>query len=209
MVWSIGFDDGFLVTHSMMELDGDLRKIEYVDTTREMKTVGGGFETGELNCGRPIKPDYVPTKFAWGGAKNRKLPDAIYGRGMLLVSERIKSIIERIEPGTHQFFPIDVFYKSNKALAAKMYFLNICTRLDSVDQELTTAKMDYSMWRPDKGGELVFNLDQIGNHHLWHDKHVHNGRMISDELHDAMIEQGISGLVFNKEKTNVEWQPWR
>ena len=192
----------------MTELDGDIRKIEYVEGPADWNSLGGGVETGKLNLGRAIKPDHVPTKFEWGGAKNRKLPDAIYGRGMLLVSERIKSIIERIEPGTHQFFPIDVFYKSNKGLAAKMYFLNICTRLDSVDHDLTTAKMGNTMWRPDLSGELVFNLDQIGNHHLWHDKHVYNGRMISDELYNALIQQGISGLVFNKRKNNEEWQPW-
>ena len=205
MVWNIGFDDGFLVTHSMMEMDGDRKRIEYVDTTPDWPGVGGGFAAGELNLGRAIKPDYVPTKLEWGGPKNRKLPDAIHGRSMLLVSDRIKSIIEQLESGVHQFFPIDVFYKSNKELAAKMFFLNICVRLDSVDHELTTAKMGNVMWRPDLSGELVFNMDQIGNHHLWHDKHVYNGRMISDALHDAMVKAKITGLVFHKDKTNVEW----
>ncbi len=179
LVWSIGFDDGMGVTHSMKELDGDIRKIEYVDGTADWKSVAGGFEAGDLNCGRPIKPDHVPTKFLWGGPKNRKLPDAIWGRQMLLVSDRVKAIIERFEPDLHQFFPIDVIYKSNNELARKMYFLNVCTRLDSVDHELTTAKMGNVMWRPDLSGELVFKLDQIGHHHLWHDKHVFKARMKS------------------------------
>jgi hypothetical protein len=208
MVWNIGFDDGMGVTYSMKELDGDIRKIEYVDTTREMKTVGGGFEMGKLNCGRPIKPDNVPTKFEWGGPKNRKLPDAIYGRQMLLVSDRVKAIVEQFEPEVHQFFPIDVIYKSNNELARKMFFLNICTRLDSVDHELSTVTMEYNTWDP-ATGVFVFNLDQIGDHHLWRDKHIYYGLMISDALHDAMTQECITGLVFNKDKTNVEWQPWR
>lgn len=206
MVWNIGFNDGMGVTVGMMEMDGDLYKIEYVDTTPDWPGVGGGFAMGELNLGRPIKPDYVPTKLEWGGAKNRKLPDAIHGRSMLLVSDRIKDIIERYEPRTHQFFPIDVFYKSNKELAAKMFFLNICTRLDSVDRELATCKLQHGlMWRPDLSGELVFNMDQIGNHHLWHDKHISDGTYASEELYQAMVKAGITGLVFNKRKTNVEW----
>jgi hypothetical protein len=206
MVWNFGFNDGMGVTHSLLEVDGDIRKIEYVEGPKEWGSVGGGFPPGKLNLGRPIKPDNVPIKFEWGGPKNRKLPDALYGSGVVFASDRLKELIERFEPGVHQFFPIDIIYKSNKELAAKMFFLNICARLDSVDRELTTCPFpDEIMWRPDKGGTLVFNMDQIGNHHLWHDKHIMHGWMISDQLHDAFVAQKITGLVFHKDKTNVEW----
>jgi hypothetical protein len=205
MVWNIGFDDGLGVTYALTEMDGNLRKIEYEDATRERATNGGGFEPGDLNLGRRIKPDSVPAKFLWEGPRNRKLPDAKFSRGMLLVSDRLKNIIEEFEPGRHQFFPIDVLFKSGE-LAKKMHFLNICTRLDSVDRELTTSKLDYSIWRPDLGGQLVFNLDQVGKHHLWHDRHIHNGTYASDKLHDAIRSQQISGLVFSKRMTNVEWK---
>jgi hypothetical protein len=205
MVWNFGFNDGMGVTHSLLEVDGDIRKIEYEDTTPEFGTLGGLFKAGRLNLGRAIKPDNVPARFEWGGPKNRKLPDALYGSGVVFVSERLKAIIEHFEPGVHQFFPIDIIYKSNKELAAKMFFLNICTRLDSVDRDLTTSPFGGVMWRPDEGGTLVFNMDQIGNHHLWHDKHIMHGWMISDQLHDAFVAQKITGLVFHKDKTNVEW----
>jgi hypothetical protein len=62
------------------------------------------------------------------------------------------------------------------------------------------------MWRPDKGGVLVFNLGQIGNHHLWHDKHIFNGLYASDVLRDAAVEAGITGLVFSKRKDNTEFE---
>ena len=41
MVWNFGFDDGMGVTYSLMELDGDLRKIEYVDSTYDPDSIGG------------------------------------------------------------------------------------------------------------------------------------------------------------------------
>ena len=41
-MWSFGFNDGFDVTYSMRELDGDLKKIEYVDTTYDQRSLGGG-----------------------------------------------------------------------------------------------------------------------------------------------------------------------
>jgi hypothetical protein len=206
MVWNIGFNDGMGVTYSLMEMDGDIRKIEYVEGPKEWKSVGGGFEPGKLNAGRHLKPDYVPTKFLWGGPKNRKLPDALHGRGMLLVSEKIKIIIEKFEPAFHQFFPVDVNYKSSNELAQKMYFLNICTRIDSVDHELSTCELQYGiMWRPDIKGELVFNIEQIGDHHLWHDKHIMHGWLMSDALHDALTAESVTGLVFHKNKSNREW----
>jgi hypothetical protein len=211
VVWNFGFDDGMGVTYAMNLLDGNKRKIEYVDATWQPKTNGGVFEAGDLNLGRAIKPEHVPTKVQWEGPKNRKLPDALYGRSLLLVSDPLKDLIDGFEPSLHQFFPIDVFFKSSGELAKKMYFLNICTRLDSVDQELTTCELQSGrMWRPDLGGELVFNLEQIGNHHLWHDQHIFKGWMISDAQHDAMVEAKITGLVFHKDKDN-HWEPpaWR
>lgn len=205
MVWNIGFDDGMGVTYSMMEMDGDIRKIEYVDDPADWDALAGGFQQGKLNLGRAIKPDHVPTKLLWSGPANRKLPDAMHNRGMLKVSDRVKGIIEQLEPGLHQFFSVDVFFKANNLLARKMFYLNICARLDSVDRELTTCPMGSVLWRPDQGGELVFNLDQIGNHHLWHDKHILHGWYASDSLKIELVRADVSGLVFNKRKNNVEW----
>lgn len=202
MVWALGFKDGMGVTHSLLEMDGDLDKIEYVDGSADWGTVAGGFEAGDLNMGRALKPEYVPTKFLWGGPKNRKLPDVIYGRGVVLVSSRVKDIMERFEPGVHQYFPVDIIYKSSKELAEKMFFLNICTRLDSIDRKLTTATLSKGgMWKPETG-YWVFDLAAIGSHHFWHDKHIFLGWMVSDALKQAFEEGGIKGFAYNLRKDN-------
>ncbi len=205
MVWTFGFDDGMGVTYSLMELDGDLDKIEYEDRSLDGYSIGSTFEPGKLNLGRRLKATNVPTRFQWGGPKSRKLPDALKGRGMLLVSEKLKKTIETFEPGVHQFFPIELVFKKTGDHAAHVYFLNICNRLDSVDRTRTTAPFGGVMWRPDQSGDIVFDLTRVGAHHLWHDKHLFNGWMISDALHDAMIDAGITGLVFHKDKTNKDF----
>ena len=104
MVWALGFKDGMGVTHSLLEMDGDLGKIEYVDGPPDRPGLNGYFRPGEHQAGRAMKPEFIPTKFLWGGLKNRKLPDVIYGRGVVLVSIRVKVIMERFEPGVHQYF---------------------------------------------------------------------------------------------------------
>ena len=205
MVWTFGFHDGMRVTYSLMELDGDLRKIEYEDREWDPNSVGGTFEAGDLNLGRRLKSDNVPTRFQWGGPKSRKLPDALKGRGMLLVSEKLKKTIESFEPRVHQLFPVELVFKKNGGHAANMYYLNICNRLDSVDRDRTTWPFDKNSYEPTDGGILVFDLKKIKNHHLWHDKHIYFGWMISDVLHNAMINAGITGLVFHKYKTNKDF----
>jgi hypothetical protein len=206
MVWNFGFDDGMGVTCSLMELDGDLKKIEYENQEYDPHSVGGTFESGKLNLGRRLNSQYVPTRFQWGGPKSRTLPDALKGRGMLLVSEKLKGIVETFEPGVHQFFPIELVFKKDGDHAANMYFLNICNRLDSVDRNLTTWPFVKNSFEPADGKELVFDLEKVSNNHLWHDKHIYFGWMTTDALHDAMIAAGITGLVFHKDKTNEDFE---
>ncbi len=201
MVWSMGFDDGLPVTIARTALDGDRRKIEYVDTTREPFSVGGHFEPGKLQLGRAVKPDHVPTRILREGSKET-LPDVELAVGMYFVSDRFKEIVEGFEPGVHQFFPTD-FVSKDGSLQAHMYFFNVCNRLDSVDRDLTTAPFQSNLaWRPDEGGELIFDLKRIGNHHIWHDKHIYDGLYVSDALHDALVEAGITGLDFSMRKSN-------
>jgi hypothetical protein len=42
-------------------LDGNRKKVEYVDKTKDIFSVGCLFENGDLGSGRAIKPDHLPT----------------------------------------------------------------------------------------------------------------------------------------------------
>lgn len=196
MVWAMGFKDGIGYTVGHRELDGNPRKIEYVDTTREFWTVGGGFEVGELHAGRPIKPDFIPTRVARGGKKHG-IPDVVWGINMYFVNDRFRAVLEGLEPHVHQYFPVDMLWEDG-TLAQKMYMLNICNRLDTVSREASTARLSDSgrMWRAHTG-KIVFSLPRIGGHHLWIDKHISKGAFVSDAFHDALLKAGISGLDFS------------
>jgi hypothetical protein len=45
---------------------------------------------------------------------------------------------------------------------------------------------------------VVFNTSQIGRAHLWSDKHLLNAYWISDELGEALIASGYTGLRLTK-----------
>ena len=66
-VWTVGFDEGYNITLSADFPDGDLRKTEYVDRTKDVLSVGFDFPLGKKRLGRALKPDNIPTKFRWGG----------------------------------------------------------------------------------------------------------------------------------------------
>uniref|UniRef100_UPI00137578F6 imm11 family protein n=1 Tax=Roseibium sediminis TaxID=1775174 RepID=UPI00137578F6 len=172
VIYGIGTREEAPHTIECFPLDGDVDKIEYVDTTID-KGHTPLFDAGELYAGRAIKPDHVPTRVQWE-SKRYPPPDVLYKYGIYLVSNAFKDILERHEPGVHQFFPVDVVYKDG-SLARQMYFFNICNRLDGMDRERATAKFANVSFDP-RTGEFVFNLKQIGEAHAWVDKHVIYGR---------------------------------
>jgi hypothetical protein len=197
MVWSFGFgNDGAPVHVGHEALDGNRRLIEYVDTTIDWD--GGEnatFKPGLLHAGRPIKPDHVPTRVVrldrkWG------IPDVDWGVGMYFGNDKFKQVVEQLEPGVHQFFPVDMLWKDG-SLAQKMYMFNICSRLDTVSRKDSTAQKPKNYWKPETG-KLVFSLQRVGGHHIWIDKHVYHGRYMSDAMHDALQEAGVTGIGFER-----------
>ena len=200
MVWNIGFDDGNRYTMTHRPIDGDLRAIEYVDTSPDKE--GGEnllFKPGHFHAGRAFKPDHVPTKIVRTG-KKYGMPDAVYGLGLFLVNETFRQVVERLEPGVHQFFPFDMLWEEDGSFAKKMYIFNICARLDTVSRAASTATRHGASYWDEKPGKIVFSLSRIGNHHFWIDKFVFRGHFMSDAMHDALVEAGVTGLRFNPEE---------
>lgn len=193
-VWAMGRQEeaGFLVERTF--LDGDPRKIEYVDRTLDMGD-NATFETGWMYAGRDVKPKHIPTKMMWSSKKHRPY-DVFKQRGLILVSQEFKEIVERFEPDTHQFFPIEVVYKDGFH-ARQMYFFNICARVDTMSRAHTTAKMLHGISWDFTSGEFVFSKDQIGSRKVWIDKHVIHGLFFSNDIKDEIEKEKLTGAVFN------------
>ena len=169
-----------------------------------------------LFSGRRIKLDHVPKQMkAWSEGM---LPD--YGRsyGLMYVSDKFKAVVEAIEPEAHQFVPFEIVGAGKKHIA-DMWFMVVGNRLDSVDREHTTLalyrgvmwqlarEVPREYWPPHVGpgtpSKLCFNLSQIGEHHLWFDRHIGTSQVpfVSSELADALKSVGVTGASFFKEDT--------
>jgi hypothetical protein len=198
-------------------LDGDIDKVHVFDSTPD-----GGNIARRLGSGRPVKPEFLPTKIRWDEGL-LELPDFERSR-ITTLSERAKTLIESFEPGIHQFFPIEYLNDIDGGFLARRYILNVCNRIDSLDHDRTTFVLrhvhtttgfDIHYWAlisdmvhngethlippplsTDTKSKFVFSLKKIGNAHLWVDKYMlgKNGPWMSQALMDALKRSGFTGL---------------
>lgn len=197
-------------------MDGDVHAVQVVDQTPD-----GGIPIDNYHVftsGRAVDPTFMPTKVHWKDRHHHPVPDFDNGP-VLNVSARAKVLIEQYEPGVHQFLPVDFFDIDRKFLESR-WFLIVCNRIDSIDREHTQGMMlvRNMMWRtyrdvarrrpedvptgvdPLVPPKLVFSLTQIGGAHVWHDKHMSSGEIISDQLANAILAAGMTGLRLSESK---------
>lgn len=198
-------------------LDGNPHQIAVADTTPD-----AGFDlrtasTYPANQGRPILTENVPTRIEW--QEDAPVPDVLTQHGMIVISERVREIIEQIESGVHQFLPVAYLDRNGNSLADRYYFI-ACNRLDSVDREhstmilfngrrwntaLVVGRIDSSQIPPgfdiDATPKLVFNSAGIGERHAWSDMFLPLvAPYISDALAKALIAEDFIGLALGEEE---------
>ncbi len=208
MVYYLGYQTVGEYKVNIRNLDGDPQKIEAVDTTPDD---GLSIIRHPTTSGRPIKTEFVPTKIQW--QDKQPVPDVDQPFGMLSVPDRFKEIVEQIEPGVHQFLPVEFVDVAGNHLAHRWFFI-VCNRLDSVDREHTTMVLaNGKLWMPERNlpaeersvtfdpnlePKLVFNDGQIGTMQAWHDKFDLYGPFVSDALGQALLETNLSGISLSK-----------
>ena len=184
-------------------LDGDPSAIRYVERYVKFSSdIGSDFvRTPHITTGggAPVRWDDAPTKGRMGGPR-RKLEEYSVAFSLLLVGERFREIIERFEPGVHQFFPIDVVWKDGSP-AGRHYFFNIVHTLDALDPELTTLDRDpvasnfFQLKLDDPAHKAVYSTQRMGGHHIWVERHLPS-ISISAELGAALKQAKLKGLDF-------------
>ncbi len=155
-----------------------------------------------LEHGVFLDPDRVPKAVRVVG-QSRPL-DYQMSRGASIVSERFKYLVETLEPGVHQFFPMDMIRAARSI--GTCYLWNICNERDSVDRALTSYKLVKGVkWRTqyEEAGceikiedpKLVFNLDQIGQAGFWRDRKLSpTGIYASETAGRKLLAAGVTGL---------------
>jgi hypothetical protein len=165
----------------------------------------GGLYVGydrSLLSGRRVKREGLPTRVRW--SDKRPVPDfQISYAPTMIVSQLFRDVVEHVEPGVHQFEPVEYVGKDGVHVA-NMFVFVICNRIDSVDRERTTMYRFKNFWQaagPTGGSRLVFNAAQVGDHHLWIDKYLPDFRLASSDFVTAAREARLVGVSFREWET--------
>ena len=143
-----------------------------------------------LTWGVPVLSDFMPKEYFVKGPM-RSIADFNQCYEMALVSERFRDVVEALEPGVHQFFPAQLYWRGKKPVEEQFYWFVVCNALDSVNAEhspMPPREVKYSpryekdftlYWKtfaPDtKSYDPVFDRVNIGNRHIWVDKYLVSG----------------------------------
>lgn len=180
--------------------DGELGdRVECLDGTPD----DGGPPLPWDSGGRAIRMDGLPTWVQWPRAA---VQDLLYTR-RFSVSERLHRLIEELEPGVHQFKPVE--FRAKRATFSR-YWWQVCNRIDSVHEAKTNYDRRWSTTPgpppvkflrlsppSDKQPRLVFSLEKIGYIHFWVDKYTKMGPLMSRLAHDRFVEEGITGVEYS------------
>lgn len=94
------------------------------------------------------------------------------GFGDDLVSDSFKDVLERLEPGVHDFYPVDPVWEDGGPAGSRCWFYPQ-HRIDPIDREKTTYTLNI-LWdsEGDPSRRPVFSRKAIGDRHAWVDKFI-------------------------------------
>lgn len=171
-----------------MEIIAGGRRLEVADTTPD----GGiGFFLSPSASGRPVKPESVPTVMTFPGNRRTQDLEAMF---VYTVSDRLKDLIEEIEPGTHQFLPVEIVKKKSGEFLQSRWFWQVCNRIDSVFEFEPGWYLENGVWQRPTGSRPVFDITKIGDKHFWRDKHLICEIMMSEFALARLNEEDMSGF---------------
>ncbi len=224
MIWRLNYsmagDDipaGYAV---YAEIVGDPPNFELVDDSVDI----GKWSIMQVNiptCGREVVQDNLPKQFtiaydfALPGEEGLALPDIfeLYGT---IVSERFRAVVEALEPGVHQFVPIQYVPGNGPPSDYGFYWFFARTRIFPMDPERTFPPMrpfpegpDWVRPFPDKPAygfnrtdaparewKPYFDQSIVADHHVFVAGELPDFFCVSDAFKSAVEEAGLTGAGF-------------
>lgn len=132
------------------------------------------------------------------------------GEGACLVDDRVKELIENIEPGVHRFHPFALRLPDGTPMRGPHYLLNCCTRVDAVDPERSEVTrrgedgINPKNGRPKYWGydlitlqqpkmKLVLRREVVEGRAMWFD-HRLGALFFADPIVQGMRSQDVKGF---------------
>lgn len=170
-------------------LDGDFDKVVVIDHSDDG---GAPVDDFMFDSGRPVDLTCAPSAWRYKAPGHQKPMDVMGCRkGTHMVSPRFRDLVERLEPGRHQFHPAHLRRKSGPV--GEYFWLIVGSRLDGLAHALCEPPLDgrrtYRLRQEGVPWRRVFDAEKIAGHHIWRERHQ-GGLFVSAALAGA-FEQGL------------------
>lgn len=209
MVWLLQYWPEFDRAPDAEVVEGNWKRLgqrgEHLELEDYTPDGGRGLKVGlfEHQSGRRVKSEGVPKIVRW---KSRRRPLDYELVIFKTVSDRLRALIEEIDPGIHQFEPVEFISKDGNSLGFR-WFWQICNRLDTMHTEKTDMvrvglgwMLNQNIPRSESIG-AVFDLAKIADAGFWYDNYMSGGPYCSDKAKNSIIESGFSGFKFSPMKS--------
>lgn len=125
----------------------------------------------------------LPRKFYW--KKRGKLKDCASFKAFLVVSGRVRDLIEELDPGINDYYPIEMENSSTGEIWPEPFWLvHVRNVVDGIDDERSNS------------AKQAFRADAIADVHLWRDPRpmYRDDLFGSDRFVEELERRGIEGI---------------
>ena len=180
---------------------GDFKFLNYKQNVAKKFSAEPGSISNDLPLG-PVLDHEVPKEYKLYKKPAKDLSGLVSMNGIHAVSEELKTAIEALEPGVHEFWPIRLTLPSGDAWPVQYYSMRIGRFLDSFRPDASDEgswekpSILYFVEIPDKKHFAGLGMSEkaIGASHLWRARHLGDPRIcMSDEMQAAMKAAGFKG----------------
>ncbi|CUH76200.1 hypothetical protein TRM7557_00763 [Tritonibacter multivorans] len=137
---------------------------------------------------RSLKCNEVPQRLIANETRKKWYDSFLITGSLSVVREPVKDIIEGLDPGVHQFFPLTIETKRGKMIEGPWFAMNVTARQDSVVMEQSSVNVNKRF--PDElcsffhDGEDRVTVDagRQSGLHLWREQRFRGSLLGSDAL---------------------------
>ena len=163
----------------------------------------------------PFGPEHYPHRVQLTQGK-RIFDYNNYIPGGPAVSQRFKEAVEAIEPGVHQFFPVELLHKDGRPYGEPLYYWNITQAIDAIRPDLGGV---HEMGDPNHPGthgwvinsgvsrhdrtKLAVDAATIAGRAAWRDVRMVSRTFVSDALIGALNAEGMEGWELTTEWAEI------
>lgn len=156
--------------------------------------VRNAFRTGA----RPTLPEEMPLKIV--AEKPRKTwPDTFFTtNGLLVVRDPVRLVLEQLDPGEHQFFPLHFQTKRGLEIEDSWFAMNVTAKQDSILVEYSRVNVNprapdrlCSFYSDSKYGDVIVDPSKQKGLHFWREARFNLSLLGSDRLFHEMKKRKL------------------